>query len=416
MEFIYEEFYSKKESCLVSETEVVKTYEILRDYVAFLNEVSKNTGYEFPESCINIPFDEKITSEVVRIKEILVQKPPKYIIDVGIGGSNLGTKAIYDGVFGYFDILEPKRFPKMIFVDTNDAAFLEKLEVFLDKEIKSLDEIVINTVCKSGETTETILNTKLLLSLSPKIKERMVITTNVGSKLWDEAKIQGISLLSIPEKVGGRFSVLTAVGLFPILLSGLDIMELVEGSMEITSKCLNGSLLENPAVLSAIITFLNYKNGKSINDIFIFHPELESLGKWQRQLMAESLGKNGVGITPTVSIGSTDLHSVEQLYIGGPKDKFTTFVSGNLHNNPSNESSNRVINAIFKGVKTSYIKNGLPFVEIIFDKPILHSIGEFFQFKMFEIMYIAKLMNVNAFNQPNVEAYKAETKKSLSQL
>ena len=416
MEFIYEEFYSKKESCLVSETEVVKTYEILRDYVAFLNEVSKNTGYEFPESCINIPFDEKITSEVVRIKEILVQKPPKYIIDVGIGGSNLGTKAIYDGVFGYFDILEPKRFPKMIFVDTNDAAFLEKLEVFLDKEIKSLDEIVINTVCKSGETTETILNTKLLLSLSPKIKERMVITTNVGSKLWDEAKIQGISLLSIPEKVGGRFSVLTAVGLFPILLSGLDTMELVEGSMEITSKCLNGSLLENPAVLSAIITFLNYKNGKSINDIFIFHPELESLGKWQRQLMAESLGKNGVGITPTVSIGSTDLHSVEQLYIGGPKDKFTTFVSGNLHNNPSNESSNRVINAIFKGVKTSYIKNGLPFVEIIFDKPILHSIGEFFQFKMFEIMYIAKLMNVNAFNQPNVEAYKAETKKSLSQL
>ena len=373
-------------------------------------------GYEFPESCINLPFDENMTSEVVKVKDILVQKPPKYIIDVGIGGSNLGTKAIYDGVFGYFDILEPKRFPKMIFVDTNDAEFLEKLEIFLDKEVRSLDEIVINTVSKSGETTETILNTKLLLSLSPKIKERMVITTNAGSKLWDEAKVQGISLLPIPEKVGGRFSVLTAVGLFPILLSGLDITDLVEGAMVITNKCLSNSLQENPAILSALITFLNYKNGKSINDIFIFHPELESLGKWQRQLMAESLGKNGVGITPTVSIGSIDLHSVEQLYIGGPKDKFTTFLSGNLHNSASNESPNRVMNAIFKGAKTSYIKNNLPFVEIIFDKPILRSIGEFFQFKMFEIMFIAKLMNVNAFNQPNVESYKAKTKKSLAQL
>src|SRR3990167_10464689 len=218
MEFLY------KGSCLIDEIEILKAHESLRDYIVFLNKVSVDTGYEFPESCINVPFDVNIAFEVARVKETLVQSPPKYVIDVGIGGSNLGTKAIYDGVFGYFDILEPRRFPKMIFVDTNDTAFLEKLEAFLDKDVKSLDEIVINTVCKSGETTETILNPNLLLSLSSKIKERMVITTNVSSKLWDEAKIQGISLLSIPEKVGGRFSVLTAVGLFPILLSGLDIM------------------------------------------------------------------------------------------------------------------------------------------------------------------------------------------------
>ncbi len=171
--------------------------------------------------------------------------------------------------------------------------------------------------------------------------------------------------------------------------------------------------------------------------MFLFAPCLESLGKWYRQLLAESIGKEfdrdgkvvHCGIMPTVSIGSTDLHSMGQLYLAGPNDKMTTFVSVQNHTRSVSipkkgvfnglvegiygKTSTEIMNAILKGIKRTYQKKKIPFCEIVLDDISPKSLGEFMQFKMMEVMFLGELFNVNVFDQPNVESYKIETKRIL---
>ena len=191
---------------------------------------------------------------------------------------------------------------------------------------------------KSGGTTETIANFEILLNILKKYKKKyekyVVVTTDKDSKLWNLSLKKGFDTLEIPKKVGGRFSVLSSVGLFPLGIIGVDIYQLLKGAKLMKNSCLNKNIIKNPAALSASLIYLHRLNDIKIHDLFIFNYDLESLGKWYRQLMGESIGKeydkNMIrvfeGITPTVSIGSTDLHSMAQLYLGGPYDKFTTFV------------------------------------------------------------------------------------------
>jgi glucose-6-phosphate isomerase len=213
---------------------------------------------------------------------------------------------------------------------------------------------------------------------------------------------------------------------------------LVEGASQIRTVCTNENIEENPALLSAATIFYHQKKGKNINDTFIFHPELESVGKWYRQLMGESLGKEHdlqgnvihAGVTPTVSVGSTDLHSVGQLYLGGPRDKITTFVYTEdttqtvripdtlefpLVEGISGKNDSDIMKAICEGTKIAYKNQGLPFMEVILEKISEKELGAFLQFKMIEMMYLGQLLNVNAFDQPHVELYKVETKRILNQ-
>ena len=145
--------------------------------------------------------------------------------------------------------------------------------------------------------------------------------------------------------------------------------------------------------------------------------------------MGESVGKDGKGITPTVSIGSTDLHSMGQLYLGGIKDKFFTFISAEnkgadisvpqeplleILNEVEEKTTSEIMDAILGGVKIAFLKNDLPFMEIILDDISPHSLGQFMQLKMMEMMFLGNLMGVNAFDQPSVESYKQETRKILT--
>ncbi len=423
----------------IEENSFKQSQDNLLEYVERLKDVTRN-GYDDDESSINLSSDRDLFSNV---KDMVANKKTpglKYIIVIGIGGSNLGTKAIYDALYGYFDLLEVNRFPKMIFVDTNNPEFLHKLEVFLTNKIKQPEEIIVNIISKSGSTTETIVNMELIFGMLEKrlsgILERFVVTTNLGGELYKIAKSKGISTLSIPEKVGGRYSVLSAVSLFPLAMSDINIRALLNGANEMRDKCLSSNIEENLAMASAVVLFENSKKGININNNFVFNGELESLGKWYRQLIGESIGKEknrdgeiiNFGITPIVSVGSADLHSVGQLYMGGPKDKITTFIRASIPKNNQTiavslfpelasgvegKTSQDIMNAILEGVKIAYKKKTLPFVEIIMDDISEKSLGEFLQFKMMEIIYLGKLLNINPFDQPNVEDYKSEIRNIL---
>lgn len=418
-----------EETAHVTDQELSAEAPNLEPYIERLNKVAKADNYMYEESSINLPFDEHILEKILKLRKKYVTPKLKYIIDVGIGGSNLGTKAIYDALYGYADIVEPDRYPKMIFADTNDPAFIYKLYEFLRTHVNDPKEMIINAISKSGKTTETIVNLDIIATNVPFAKERLVITTAFNSDLWKAARDLDLDCLPIPNKVGGRFSVFSSVGLFPLACMGADISSLLKGAMESRRACLNRNVLKNPAAISAIIIFMNYVKGKLINDSFFFHPELESLGKWYRQLMGESVGKDGKGITPTVSIGSTDLHSMGQLYLGGIKDKYFTFISAenqgadlNVPQEPlleilhevEEKSTSEIMEAILGGVKIAFLKKDLPFTELILEDISPHSLGQFMQLKMIEMMLLGRLMGVNAFDQPNVESYKQETRKILT--
>lgn len=417
--------FSYKDTAPLSANRIESLFKFLSPYLKHLQDVSYENYYNNPESSINLPFDEKMLRRVLELKDKKVSPKLKYIIDIGIGGSNLGTKAIYNAVRGYADILEPNRFPKIIFADTVNPIFIQKLQKFLD-EIDDTNEVLINCVSKSGTTTETIANLELLVRYVKNFKQRLVVTTDEDSKLWKVAERENIECLSIPKPVGGRFSVFSSVGLFPLAAAKINIVDLLSGAMHARQQGLLDDVSENKALISAVLAYDNYKRGKTILDTFYFHPELEDLGKWYRQLVGESLGKKRIGLTPTVSIGSNDLHSMAQLYLGGPKDKYFTFVRAiQLLNSPrisstlplpttipeiKERSAIEIMNAIYAGTKVSYKNAKVPFSEIVFEGINEQELGDFMQFKMLEVMYIAKLLGVNAFNQPDVEDYKNETK------
>lgn len=431
-----------KDSAHIADEELRELRERLAPYTELIQHVLKTGGYQEFESSINLPFDAELLEEVLRMRDALHTPLLKYVIVIGIGGSNLGTKALYDALHGAFDVFESDRFPKIVFLDTTSPTFLSHIEKFIDTHIASAEEVAVNVISKSGSTTESIANVEIVMNLLRgrfnNASERLVVTTDTDSPIWNSAKEQGIRTLPIPALVGGRFSVLSSVGLFPLSLVGYDIEGLRNGARYVLEDfVLRGSVEQNLSLTTAAILFNAKEKGRVINDNFFFNPELESIGKWYRQLMAESLGKEksldgsvvNTGITPIVSIGSVDLHSVAQLYFGGPKDKFTTFISAGeteggmrmpddrlfkmLAPELAERSPNEIMRAILDGVKTAYAKNDMPYMEVVLPGVSAHTLGMFLQFNMLSIMYLGKLLNVNAFDQPNVEAYKEETRAIL---
>lgn len=432
--------FTYKTSTLLNDNNIHDTAQKLSAYIVHLQEVAQHGGYDELEASINLPADEELLNEVRSVATNKGIDDVRYIIDIGIGGSNLGTKSIYDALFGYFDLLEPQRYPKMMFADTNDAEVMSKIAKFIETIDAQPEHFIINAISKSGGTTETIANFEIIRAAFEKrfgdIKPRLVITTDHGSKLYESAQSQGIATLNLPKMVGGRYSVMSAVGLFPLLVAGINIERLREGARDMRAMCMNKNVEDNPAALSASILFLHNNNGKNINDNFFFEPELESIGKWYRQLMGESVGKEHdihgkavyKGITPTVSIGSTDLHSMGQLYLGGPKDKVTTFIHASHHThdaavpeelmfplveNITGKKASTIMDAIMQGTKAAYTQQQQPYMSVEFGQIDEYELGQFLQFKMMEMMCLGKLMEVNPFDQPHVELYKVVTKKIL---
>lgn len=417
---------------------VLASYSQLKEEASALVQASKK-GYSDDRCSINLPIDRRIKRESAALAK--KHQRADAIVVVGIGGSNLGTIAVVEAVLGKYHNQKSGK-PLVFFSDTVDPTAMKDLALIVTGLLKKKKTVIVNGVSKSGGTTETIANFEVLIALLKKYdknwKKHIVVTTDEGSGFWEVAKNEGFERLSIPKKVGGRFSVLSSVGQYPLRVIGIDVDSLLKGASDMRKICLIADILKNPAMQRAAMIHHHYTQGRNIADMFLFSCELESVGRWYRQLMGESIGKEWdaagkerlfAGITPTVSVGSTDLHSMAQLYLGGPQDKFTTFVSvqeGPKVIVPKTEGYNRLVqdiqgkelkdimDAILFGVTTAFEKGKRPFCRINLKDLSEYQIGALMQLHMMEMMYLGRLMGVNPFDQPNVEAYKVETRRILS--
>ncbi|RME30805.1 hypothetical protein D6789_04565 [Candidatus Woesearchaeota archaeon] len=393
-------------------------------------------GYEDERASINLPFD---TAMHDRIRELADQcEGTELVIVVGIGGSNLGTIAVQEAVLG--KLHNQLASPRILYADTVDTRSMTHILTIMKRTLETQRRVIIIGISKSGGTTETIANFEVLVEQHRANGGRasdVFVITGEGSAFWHRAHEEGFCTLPIPAQVGGRYSVLSAVGLFPLALLGIDTAQLLEGARAMRDACLQDPP-ENPAALSAMLLAYHAAHGRNIADTFLFATDFESIGKWYRQLMGESIGKEHNregeqvwnGMTPTVSIGSTDLHSMAQLYLGGPQDKFTTFITvqdeavvrvpkwerydalvPHIQGRPLSE----LMDAIVRGVQTAFEKFERPFCTISLPDRSAWNIGNLLQFKMMEMMYLGFLMHVNPFDQPAVERYKVETKRLLEE-
>lgn len=332
-------------------------------------------------------------------------KNAKYIFVVGIGGSDLASKAVWSAM----TLHKPGNSKKLFFLESPDLREYEELEHFAQSEIFATEQITLIAISKSGKTAETLeAFHKVLGILSEKFgqsaEERVLVISTKDSPLWKLADEKGLAKIEWEGDVGGRFSAFTAVHTTVLEIAGLDADAFVSGGAE--EKAINEKDSENNrAAELAKIIFRNYKKGFSILDLFFFNSELEDLGKWCRQLVAESLGKENekgkrVGLTPMVSIGPTDLHSMLQLDLGGPKDKFTLFIKS------EREINGTVNEKAYGDTVAAYQNAGLPFSKYEMPEINEKELGRFMAFMMAVTIELSNLLLVNPYNQPEVEEYK----------
>ena len=244
------------------------------------------------------------------------------------------------------------------------------------------------------------------------------------SNLMSLARKYEAEIIEHKEDIGGRFSVLSEVGMFPAALMGLDINKFKNLKKLINNKNFTSALIQN---IASIYTL----NNKSIkNSVIInYNSNLNDLSFWYQQLVGESLGKKGKGITPIISYGPKDHHTVLQLYLDGPRDKFFTFfqmleknnkykVSKNIYLNQMKYLNNKSLYSINEAqsaaLKKIFERKNIPFREIIFRKNNEEELGSIFTFFVLETILLSRLMDIYPFDQPAVEQVKIETQKILS--
>lgn len=402
-------------------------------------QVRSGSEHHTPMDFVNVPFADEAYEAVTHLVERKKKLNPAAILVIGIGGSHLGAAACYQACAPDQNAVHRP----LIFVDTVDPDFVSATLAQVHTILHAGKAILINIITRSGSTLETIANAELFVALIKQFyptnyHDYVVITTEKDSPLWHYAQQASVDCLEIPPAVGGRFSVFTPVGLFPLALGGINTYELLAGAQQMVDHCLAQDNAHNPAAVSAALLFLAYKKKIMQHDTFFFALALEGVGRWYRQLLAESIGKEknkdgqivNVGITPTVSLGTTDLHSVGQLYLGGPFNRFTTFVSYQSYEHPlpmpqvrefgplsaavADKSVAVVYQSILQGVQQAYKNAKRPFMSIVLPQKSAVYVGQFMQYAMMQVCYLGFLLDVDPFDQPEVERYKIETKKILS--
>lgn len=345
-----------------------------------LRELSTKADGSFTnfEDFLNLPNSEFFP------KALPLSDGVKQVFLVGLGGSSLGPKAVYD-------VLKSPKSPKLHFIENADLAHIHEL-------MSDTEGAAFVVICKSGKTFETLKNLDYLTSEEFKGvlsgKNTYVVSVE-GNHTWVWGKSVGAKLFAMPQAISGRFQVFGAVTAVPLGLIGVDIAKLVDGAIVSLSD-------PKKSADQASKRFQFYRNGVDTDVYFAFDERLRSLAEWYASITAESLGKLSAGITPMVSVGSRDMHSMGQLYLQGKRDKFTTFLS------LSDTDPNNLF--ILEAVKKAYEDAKLPFTHIELDagspNVLTVELGDFIQSKIIEIVLLGGLMGVNPYDQPGVELYK----------
>ena len=364
--------------------------------------------------------DLKATAQVLR-------ENCEVVVVAGIGGSYLGARAVIEAMSNSFLWLQEKKAgqPTIIFAGHNIGEdYLYELTSFLkDKKFG-----VIN-ISKSGTTTETALAFRLLKKQCEdqrgKEMARKVIVAVTDAKKGAArvtADKEGYKSFIIPDNVGGRFSVLTPVGLLPIAVAGIDINQLVEGARKMEEVCANQNMMENPAALYAATRNELYQNGKKIEILVNFQPKLHYFMEWWKQLYGESEGKDHKGIYPSSVDFSTDLHSMGQWIQEGERTIYETVISVETPNHelhvPSDEENldglnflaGKRVDEVNKmaelGTQLAHVDGGVPNMRVSVPKLNEYYLGQLIYFFEKACGISGYLLEINPFNQPGVEAYK----------
>ena len=369
--------------------------------------------------------DEELT-DIENTANILREKC-EVVVAVGIGGSYLGTKAVVDALNNSFDfLLKERKNPILLYAGQNigEDYLYELTEILKGKQFG-----IIN-ISKSGTTTEPALAFRILKKQleddvgKEEAKTRIVaITDKSKGALRTLATKEGYKTFIIPDNVGGRFSVLTPVGLLPIAVAGISIRELVAGAVSMEKKTgIEVPFEENLSAVYAAVRNELYKSGKSIEILANFHPKLHYIGEWWKQLYGESEGKDNKGIFPAAVDLTTDLHSMGQWIQEGERTIFETVISIESPDHrveiPADDAdldglnflAGKRVDEVNKmaelGTQLAHVDGGVPNIKITLPAVNAYYIGQLFYFFEKACGISGYMLGVNPFDQPGVEAYK----------
>lgn len=357
------------------------------------------------------------------------------LVVLGIGGSALGTsclaKALLPPYYNLLNRTQRKGRPRIFVCDNTDPdPFSALLELV---EFKKTCFVVVS---KSGKTLETaaqfsIVTSRLKKNIGSGWRKNLVIITDPDAgELRPFATKEGIQAFPIPPKLGGRFSVLSAVGLFPAACVGIDIVELLNGAREAAKRCSSADIKNNTAYQIGGYHFLLWaRKKKSISIMMPYSDALSLFADWYSQLWAESLGKDGKGQTPVKALGATDQHSGLQLYMEGPNDKVITFIgTKKFRSKPeatkiteiadsfgylTGRDFGEIINAERKATAKALTKAKRPNMTVLLPLVNAHHMGELIMTYEIATSFAGALMGINPFDQPGVEIGKKIAKEIL---
>ncbi len=355
-----------------------------------------------------------------------IQSDSEVLVVIGIGGSYLGARAAIEFVNGQmYNAVRKEGVPEVYFAGNNiSSAYLNDIvKIIGDRDFS------VNVISKSGTTTEPAIAFRLFKKMLEEkygkegAKGRIYATTDKArGALKGLATAEGYETFVVPDDVGGRFSVLTAVGLLPIAAAGLDIEAMMKGAADMRELCAGGTMESNPAYQYAALRHILYRKGKAIEILVNYEPALMMMGEWFKQLYAESEGKDKKGIFPTAANFSTDLHSIGQFIQDGARNMFETVIwvnkaasesyideaEGDLDglNYLAGKSLHFVNEKAYQGTLMAHMDGGTPNIIVEIDENDAYHFGQLVYFFEKACGLSGYLLGVNPFDQPGVEAYK----------
>lgn len=362
-----------------------------------------------------------IKSDVSRLR-----KKVQLFVVIGIGGSYLGARAVIEALQSEFAAMEKCANPFVIYAGhTLSEDYYNQLLKVLDEK-----EYAVAVISKSGTTTEPAVAFRIIKAHlenkygKKEASERIIAITDANrGALHDIAKQENYPTYIIPDNVGGRFSVLTPVGLLPIAMAGYDIEKLLQGARDMREICVkNDTLKDNPALMYAAIRNVLYRKGRKVEILENFVPNLKYISEWWKQLYGESEGKDGKGILPHSLSFTTDLHSMGQYVQDGERLMFETVLSVAKPQAsvsiPADEKNLDGINYLLGkslteinhnaelGTILAHVDGGVPVLRIEVPKIDEYVLGQLIYFFEFACGISGYMLGVNPFDQPGVEAYK----------